>query len=59
MTESKGPKEYTIPSRSWGITAEEAANILISAKEVKANKALYDAAIKHLKDKKDSISEIL
>jgi hypothetical protein len=53
------PKKYTIPSRDWGITADEAANILVSAKEVKANKALYDAAIKHLKEKKDAINEIL
>lgn len=58
MTKSPQPTEYTIPSRSWGITAEEGGNILVEAKEVKKNKALYKAAIKHLKNKAKRIDEV-
>ena len=58
-TISKSPKSFVIPSRDYGITAEEAANLLVSAREVKANKPLYKAAVKHLKDKRKAIDEIL
>lgn len=59
MAKSPQPTEYKIPSRSWGITADEAGDILVTAKEVKNNKALYKAAIKHLKQKAKRIDEVI
>lgn len=47
----KPPKEYKIKSREWPITVEEAGRILIEAKEIKKNKELYKAALKHLQEK--------
>lgn len=38
------PKEFRIPSRSFGITAANAADILSEAEEIKANKPLWNAA---------------
>jgi len=55
----KSPKFFTIPSRDYGITADEAANVLVSAKEIKKNKPLYKAAVKHLKDTRKAIDEIV
>ena len=42
------PKEFKIPSRSFGITAENAADILAEAEEIKMNKPLHAAASKVL-----------
>lgn len=42
------PKEFKIPSRSFGITAEEAAETLARAEEIKMNKPLFQAASKVL-----------
>jgi hypothetical protein len=53
------PKTWTIPSRDWGITADEAANILVSAEEVKKNKDLYKVAVATLKKKKKAIDKVL
>lgn len=40
------PKRYKIPSRSWGMTADEAADVLVQAEEIKMNNALLQAARK-------------
>lgn len=40
------PKEFKIPSRSFGMTAEEGAEILVRAQEIKNNKPFFAAAIK-------------
>lgn len=45
----KEPKTYQIPSRDWGITASEAADILIAAKEIENNEKCYKAAIANIK----------
>ena len=60
MGTSKNPQptEYIIPSRNWGITADEAGGILVEAEEIKKNKVLYKAAIKHLKNKAKCINEV-
>lgn len=55
----KQPKEYRIPSNSWGITADEAGNILIQAEEIKAYKELNEAALASLKSKKLAINEVI
>ena len=59
MAKDIKPKEYQIPSRSWGITADEAADILITRQEIKANKALHKAALASLKAKKKAIGDIV
>jgi hypothetical protein len=56
---SKGPKEYNIPSRSYGITANEAAEIKITAQEIKSNKELNKAALKVLREKKKAINNAI
>lgn len=56
--EAKGPKEYNIPSRSYGITGGEAAEVLITASEIKGHKELNKAALKVLKATKKAISDI-
>ncbi len=43
---SREPKEFNIPSRSFGITAVSAADTLVEAQEIRNNKPLFDAAIK-------------
>lgn len=57
-TKSVTPKEYKVPSRSWGITADEAAETLLTAEEIKANKPLIKAALASLKAKKKAIAKI-
>ena len=47
-TAVNSPKEFKIPSRSFGITAEEAAETLARAEEIKMNKPLFQAASKVL-----------
>lgn len=54
----KDPKTYKIPSRDWGITAVEAADILISAQEIKKNKALQKLALADLKARKKAIDAV-
>ena len=44
----KEPKRYKIPSSSYGITASDAAEPLVKAEEIKAEKELYAAASKHI-----------
>ena len=41
---SKEPKTYIIPSRSYGISSNEAVDILVAAEEIKQNKPLLRAA---------------
>lgn len=52
------PKEYNIPSRSFPITASEAADIKIAAQEIKSNKELNKAALKVLREKKKAIDQV-
>jgi hypothetical protein len=55
----KEPKRYNIPSRDWGITADEAAETLLAAEEIKANKPLIKAALASLKEKKKAINKVV
>lgn len=50
-------KEFKIPSRSYGITADEAGETLITAEEIKANKPLAKAAAASLEAKKKAIDK--
>ena len=52
------PKEYKIPSRSYGITAGEAADVLVTAQEITKNKELNKAALKLNKEKKKALDAI-
>jgi hypothetical protein len=56
---NREPKRFTLASRSYGIDASEAADVLITAKEIMANKELNKAAMKVLKDKKKAIDSTL
>ena len=47
----KEPKRYKIPSDDYGITASRAADILVQAEEIKANKELHNAASRYISDK--------
>ncbi len=49
MAKEKEPKTYQIPSKDWGITAADAADILIAAKEIENHKECYKAAITNIK----------
>lgn len=55
----KEPKTYKIPSHDWGITSGEAADILVSAQEIKKNKALHKLALADLKAKKKAIDAVV
>jgi hypothetical protein len=59
MSNGKSPKEYTIPSRSWPITAQEAADTLIAAKEIQGHRELNKAALKILREKKKTVDKIV
>ena len=59
MASNKEPKRFELASRSFGIDAPEAADVLITAKEIMANKELNKAAMKVLKDKKKAIDSTL
>lgn len=59
MASEVKPKEYKIPSRSWGITADEAADILMTRQEIKKNKPLHKAALANLKARKKAIGAIV
>ena len=50
-TKFKEPKRYKIPSSDYGVTASDAAETLVRAEEIKANKELYNAASKYISDK--------
>ena len=52
------PKRYKIPSNNYGITANEAAETLLKAEEIKQNKPLLKAALAELKSRKKSIETI-
>lgn len=53
------PKTYKIPSRSWGITASEAGDILVAAKEIGKNKPLNKAALADLRERKKTLAKIV
>lgn len=59
MANPRQPKTYKIPSRDWGITAGEAADILLSAVEIKKNKPLLKVALADLKARKKALSTIV
>lgn len=59
MSKEIKPKEYIIPSRNWGITADEAAETLLTYQEIKDNKPLHKAALAVLKDKQKAISKMI
>lgn len=59
MPSNKEPKRFELASRSFGITADDAAEVLITAKEIMANKPLNKAAMKVLKEKKKAIDSTL
>lgn len=56
---NKKPRTYFIPSREFGITAKEAADILRVRNEIKHNQELLKAAIIILMAEKRSIEEIV
>ena len=58
MPRPSEPKTYKIPSRSYGITAAEAADVLVAAEEVRKNKPLMKAAVSILKEKKKALNSI-
>ena len=53
------PKTWKIPSRSYGITASEAAEVLLTAEEIKGNKPLLKVALADLKAKKKAITKMV
>lgn len=55
---NKEPKEWMIPSRSYGISANDAADVLVTGMEIKSNKTLYKAALAVLKEKKKAINAL-
>lgn len=58
-TDNKEPKTYKIPSRGWGVTANDAADILLSAEEIKKNKPLHKVALADLKARKNALDKII
>ena len=53
------PKTWKLPSREYGITADDAAKALIAAEEIKANKPLLKAAKAKLKSMKNAADKAL
>ena len=53
------PKTYKIPSRDWGITANEAADTLLQAEEIKKNKPLLKVALADLKARQKALAKIV
>ena len=51
-------KTFKIPSRSYGITASEAADMLLISEEIKKNKTLRKEALSVLKSRKKAIEAI-
>ena len=56
---SKKPQTFWIPSREYGITAQEAADILQVSREIRANKKLLKATLFILLAKKRAIEDIV
>jgi hypothetical protein len=54
----KEPKRFKIPSSSYGITCADAADTLLRAAEIKANKPLYKEALADLKKRKAALSSV-
>lgn len=54
----KEPKRFHVGTNSFGITAEDAAETMIRAEEIKLNKALMKEVKTVLKDKKKAIDKI-
>lgn len=59
MASVNEPKRYIIPSRSYGISSGEAADILLSAEEIKKNKPLLKVALADLKARKKALDKIV
>ena len=55
----KEPKTYNIPSREWGITAQEAADILIAARQIELDGPCYKAAIANIKKENAARSSVV
>jgi hypothetical protein len=53
------PKRFKIPSSSYGITANEAADTLLKAAEIKANKPLLKSALADLKTRRSHHDAVL
>ena len=58
MANTDQPKTYKIPSRSYGITAGEAADLLVTAQEISDHKELNAAALKVNRAKKKALAVI-
>lgn len=58
MANPNEPKRYNIPSRSYGITASEAAELLVTAQEISKHKELNKAALKVNREKKKALAAI-
>ncbi len=54
---NKKPRTFFIPSREFGITGSDEADILITAREIRNNKELLRAAIIVLLSRKKAIIE--
>lgn len=59
MGESHKPKDYYIPSQEWAITAQEAADVIMKAREIRENEELRAATIKVLLKRKQAIENVL
>ena len=57
-TAEKKPKDFFLPSQEWPISAQEAADTLLKAQEIKRNKELLKAAVIILILKKRAIEAI-
>lgn len=58
-TPDSGPARYTLPSRTYGIDANEAAEVMITAAEIKKHPALRKATNKVLKAKQKALNSII
>lgn len=56
---NRKPQTFFIPSREYGITPNEAADMLLVAREIRSNKKLLRAAIIILLAKKRAIEVVL
>ncbi len=59
MPRIEEPKTYKVPSRSYGITASEAADTLVMAEEIKKNKPLNKVALADLRERKKALNKIV
>lgn len=53
----KRPKQFFIPSREFGPSADDAADILLTAREIRSHKKLREAAHAVLVERKKAIAE--